>query len=140
MTMRWSIHSAVSLAAAAMVLLASCGEEKSADEPAAADSGVSGVVHLGPQCPVETVDDPCDDKPAANVTVTVSEQPPGESYAAGKEVAQGTTDAAGAFHIDVAPGEYVVTADAGMSCELMDARVVEGEYAAVDVPCDTGIR
>ena len=134
MYMRWPV-----LAAAGIMLLASCGEQEPAGEPPA-DSGVSGLVHLGPQCPVETVDDPCDDKPAANVPVTVSEQLPGEAYAAGKEVAKGRTDADGAFRIDVAPGEYVVTADAGMSCELMDARVLEGEYASVDVPCDTGIR
>ena len=135
MNMRWS------MLAAGALLLASCGEEN--PEPSVlpeAGSGVAGVVHLGPQCPVETLDDPCDDKPAANVTVTVSEQLPGESYAAGKEVARGATDADGMFRIDVAPGEYVVTAEAGMSCELMDARVIEGEYASVDVPCDTGIR
>jgi hypothetical protein len=36
--------------------------------------------------------------------------------------------------------DYVVTADAGMSCELMDARVVAGAYSKVDISCDTGIR
>jgi hypothetical protein len=134
--MRWRL-----LVAAGILLLASCGEERpSGRATPAAGSGVAGFVHLGPQCPVDTVDDPCDHKPAAKVTVTVSEQIPGEAYAAGKEVAKGMTDADGAFRIDVAPGEYVVTADAGMSCELMDARVTKGAYAAVDVPCDTGIR
>ncbi|HEU4811465.1 MAG TPA: carboxypeptidase regulatory-like domain-containing protein [Nocardioides sp.] len=126
------------LVAAAILLSVGCGEQGAA--PVVSDSGVAGVVHLGPQCPVETLDDPCDDKPAAGVTVTVSEQLPGEAYAAGETVAQGTTDATGAFRIAVAPGEYVVTADAGMSCELMDARVTEGSFAEVDVPCDTGIR
>lgn len=126
------------LAAATILLSAGCGEQGS---PAASpDSGVTGLVHLGPQCPVETLDDPCDDKPAAGVTVTVSKQLPGEAYAAGETVARGTTDAQGAFRIAVAPGAYVVTADAGMSCELMDARVTAGSYAEVDVPCDTGIR
>jgi hypothetical protein len=129
------------LVVAGVVLVASCGVQQPGDGgTGSADSGVSGVVHLGPQCPVETVDEPCDDKPAANVTVTVSEQMPGESYTAGKEVATGKTDADGAFRIEVAPGEYVVTATAGMFCELMDARVTKGEYAVIDVPCDTGIR
>lgn len=133
--MRWSVL------AAGILLLASCGEEEpSGDTTPAGESGVAGLVHLGPQCPVETVDDPCDDKPAANVRVTVSEQLPGESYTAGREVASGTTDGDGAFRIDVAPGSYVVTAEAGMSCELMDATVTDGAYATVDVPCDTGIR
>jgi len=124
----------------AVVLLtfAGCGdEEQPATEP---DSGVSGLVHLGPQCPVVTPDDPCEDKPAADVTVIVSEQLPGEAYAAGKEVARTTTAADGTFTVAVAPGEYVVTAEAGMFCELMDARVLPGKYAEVDVPCDTGIR
>ena len=124
--------------AAAILWFAACGEQES--PVAAPDSGVTGVVHLGPQCPVETVDDPCDDQPAAHVGVTVSEQLPGEAYAAGKTVAHGTTDARGAFRVAVAPGQYVVTADAGMSCELMDARVTAGSFVEVDVPCDTGIR
>lgn len=122
---------------AGILLLAGCG----ADGPAArAQTGVTGVVHLGPQCPVETADDPCDDQPAAHVTVTVAEQLPGDSYAAGKVVAQATTKSDGTFRIAVAPGDYVVTADAGMSCELMDAHVVEVAYSKVDIPCDTGIR
>ena len=32
----------------------------------------------------------------------------------------------------VPPGNYVVTADAGMSCELMDDRVSAGVYSTVD--------
>lgn len=122
---------------AGLLVLAGCGTE----EPSATTrAGVSGVVHLGPQCPVETAEARCEDQPAAGVAVTVAEQLPGEAYAAGKVVGRGTTDADGAFRIGVAPGDYVVTADAGMSCELMDAHVTEGEFTGVDVPCDTGIR
>jgi hypothetical protein len=40
----------------------------------------------------------------------------------------------------VPPGLSIVTADAGMSCELMDARVKPDAYSKVDIPCDTGIR
>lgn len=105
-----------------------------------ARSGVEGSVLLGPQCPVEIEGQPCDDEPAAGVEVTVHEQLPGEAYAAGEVVARATTDGQGHFRVDVDPGEYVVTADAGMFCELMDARVEEDEYVVVDVPCDTGIR
>lgn len=130
----------VPLVAPGLVLglaLASCGDESPVTRPT---SGVAGQVHLGPQCPVETVDDPCDDKPAADVEVTVSEQVPGDSYTAGRVVATGRTGGDGTFRIAVAPGEYVVTAKAGMSCELMDARVVASQFVTVDVPCDTGIR
>jgi len=122
---------------AVFVVLAGCGDESPGDTTR---SGVTGLVHLGPQCPVESAGDPCEDQPAANVTVTVSEQLPGEAYAAGEVVARATTNADGTYRIAVAPGEYVVTADAGMSCELMDARVTRGAYTEVDIPCDTGIR
>jgi hypothetical protein len=127
---------ALTLGAGLLVVVA-CGDQRPAAVP---DSGVTGVVHLGPQCPVETADDLCDDQPAAGVTVIVSDQIPGEAYVAGTEVARTTTAADGTFTVTLAPGEYVVTAEAGMSCEFMDARVLRGAYAEVDVPCDTGIR
>ena len=37
-------------------------------------------------------------------------------------------------------GEYIVTARAGMSCELMGARVFDDTFVTVTVTCDTGIR
>ena len=55
-------------------------------------------------------------------------------------VARTTTDADGTYRVAVAPGHYVVTAYAGMSCEVIDARVTAGNYSSVDIPCDTGIR
>lgn len=129
------------LIASASLVLAGCGDEGSVDRPDDQPaSGISGQVLLGPQCPVESVDEPCDDVPAADVLVSVSEQIPGEAYAAGEPVATTRTDAHGTFELALPPGEYVVTADAGMSCELMDARVAAGTHTTVEVPCDTGIR
>jgi len=124
--------------ALAVPLLAGCGEQG----PGAPgdQSGVAGRVHLGPQCPVETEGDPCADEPAAGSRVTVAKPLPGDAYAGGEVVARTTTDADGSYRVAVAPGDYVVTADAGMSCELMDARVTAGVYSKVDIPCDTGIR
>jgi hypothetical protein len=103
-------------------------------------SGVAGRVHLGPQCPVETEVDPCNDKPSAGSTVTVATPLPGNPDAAGEVVARTMTDADGNYRVAVPPGTYVVTARAGMSCELMDVRVTSGAYSKVDIPCDTGIR
>lgn len=124
--------------ALAVPLLAGCGDQGPA--PTGDRSGVAGQVHLGPQCPVETERDPCEDEPAAGSTVTVAKQLPGDSYAAGEVVASIETEADGSYSVAVAPGSYVVTADAGMSCELMDVRVTADAYANVDIPCDTGIR
>jgi hypothetical protein len=120
-----------------VLIVAACGDQRPAAEP---DSGVTGVVHLGPQCPAESSQDPCEEQVAAGAAVIVSDQIPGDAYVAGKEVARTTTDDDGAFTVALAPGDYVVTATAGMSCELMDARVARGMYAEVDVSCDTGIR
>jgi hypothetical protein len=126
----------VGLALGAVVLVG-CGTEDSAGQTM---SGVTGSVHLGPQCPVERDDKPCHDDPAANVTVTVFAQIPGDAYAMGKLIAHGTTSADGGFRIGVTPGDYIVTAEAGMSCELMDAHVTTERYADVNIGCDTGIR
>lgn len=123
---------------AASVLMA-CGDQGGPSE-APERSGISGLVHLGPQCPVETDDDPCADEPASGSTVTVVDHVPGESPGAGEVVGRTTTDARGSFRVAVAPGTYVVTADAGMSCDLVDVRVTAGAYVQVDIPCDTGIR
>jgi hypothetical protein len=118
--------------------LAGCG----AQDPGAAagPSGVAGRVHLGPQCPVETEGDPCEDKPAASARVTVATQLAGDPHAGGEVVARTTTDADGTFRVAVPPGTYVVTAQAGMSCDLTNVRVTSGAYAKVDTLCDTGIR
>lgn len=128
----------VLLIALAGSFLAGCGSEDSG--PAGDTSGVDGRVLLGPQCPVETAGDACADEPAAGAKVTVAKQLPGDLYAGGEVVAATTTDDEGRYRVEVPPGSYVVTADAGMSCELMDARVTAGAYSSVDVPCDTGIR
>jgi len=124
--------------AVAVSFLVACGQ--AGPEAARDRSGIAGRVLLGPQCPVETAADPCDDEPASGAEVTVAEQLPGEAYAAGAVVARTTTNADGAYRVAVAPGKYVVTADAGMSCELMDARVDADGYLTVEIPCDTGIR
>jgi hypothetical protein len=132
-------HAAV--AAASLAALAACAQDGSAaDSGRPGLSGLTGTVALGPTCPVAVEGMDCDDKVAAHAKVTVSEQSAGEAYAAGDVVATGTTDARGVYRISVRPGAYVVTAQAGMSCELMDARVTAGLYSVVDIPCDTGIR
>jgi hypothetical protein len=124
--------------ALAVSFLAGCGDQSPGTTRD--QSGVAGRVQLGPQCPVETEGDPCEDEPAAGARVTVAKQLPGDSDAGGEVIARTTTDSHGRYRVAVAPGKYVVTADAGMTCEPMDARVNADAYAKVDIPCDTGIR
>jgi hypothetical protein len=118
--------------------LASCGTQK--PQTAHDGSGVDGQVQLGPQCPVQTEASRCKNQPAVGAKVTVATQEPGLPEASGKVVARATTDANGNYHVAVQPGTYVVTAQSGMSCELMKARVTSGVYSTVDIVCDTGIR
>ena len=128
----------VLIAALVVSSLAGCGGQG----PGATrdQSGVAGRVHLGPQCPVETEGDPCDDKPAVSSLVTVAKQLPGNSEAGGEVVAHTTTTADGSYRVAVPPGRYVVTANAGMACALMKTTAVSGAYSKVDISCDTGIR
>lgn len=118
-------------------LTSGCGEQTA---PAESGSGVAGVVRLGPQCPVEVEGRPCRDGSPVGVKVLIAEQLPGDLYGAGDPVAETTTDIKGRFRVALRPGDYVVTAEAGMSCEFMDAVVTAGAFTDVDVPCDTGIR
>jgi hypothetical protein len=118
--------------------LAGCG----AQDPGTTQrqSGVAGWVHLGPQCPVETEGDRCEDKPAVGSKVTVATPLPGNPDSGGEVDARTTTDARGKYRVAMPPGRYVVTAQAGLSCEVMTVRVTSAAYSKVDIPCDTGIR
>lgn len=121
-----------------VALLSGCGDHGLGS--AIDGSGIAGQVHLGPQCPVEAAGRPCADRPTAGSTVTVAKRLADDPPAAGQVVARTTTDTDGRYRVDVAPGEYVVTASAGMSCELIDVRVQAGALSPVDLLCDTGIR
>ena len=115
-----------------LAVAAACG---SAPEPQpSATSGITGHVLMGLTCPVETKGSPCPTEVAAGVPVVVRR--PG----ARRAVATGQTDQDGGFAFDLAPGAYVVTAVAGVSCTPTDAMVVEGDHVHVEVECDTGIR
>jgi hypothetical protein len=119
--------------------LAGCGQQGSTGSTRD-QTGIVGRVHLGPQCPVERAGHPCPDKPPEGSTVTVAKRGSGDIDASRPVVARTTTDAHGHFHVAVPPGMYVVTADAGMSCETVVARVRAGGDSHVDISCDTGIR
>ena len=131
----WSF--AATALASGLLVLAGCSSDDAAGR---ATSGVTGQVTLGPTCPVESAGAPCEDRSPANVMVTVFEALSGEAHATGPMVARGTTDSDGSFRIAVPPGDYIVTARAGMSCELVDARVLDDSFVTVTVACDTGIR
>jgi hypothetical protein len=126
--------------AVAVSFLAGCGEQGGDSGATGHRAGIAGRVELGPQCPVQTENHPCADKPAAGSTVTIAKQVAGGSETEGEVVARTTTNGDGSYRVGVAPGRYVVTTDAGMLCQPMVARVSAGAYSKVDFRCDTGIR
>lgn len=102
------------------------------------DSGVEGVVMLGPTCPVvrDPPDPLCADRPYATsilVYRTGAENP----YTIGNSGTDGT------FRFSLPPGSYTLTARVGTphpSCSETSVAVVPDEYATTTLLCDTGIR
>ncbi len=102
------------------------------------NSGVRGIVSLGPTCPVmrDPPDPECADRPyATNVSV----------YRRGSTQVFATTksDAKGAFQFSLPPGNYTLTARGGQvmpTCSPVDVTVAPSGYKTADISCDTGIR
>lgn len=125
----------LTLSILALVVVA-CGSE--APGPGAEDSGVRGVVLLGPQCPVVTDASPCPDVPLPGVTIRVLKD--GEPL---DETA--TSDESGRFELRLPPGEYTLQAivpegGPGMFAKPVDVTVPADGSVDVVVPVDTGIR
>jgi Carboxypeptidase regulatory-like domain len=96
-------------------------------------SGISGRVTKWPSCPAESDDAACSPEPlAARVSVSSS---------SGDVVATSETASDGSFRIALAPGNYVVDAEAdGVMCAPVDVTVTSNSYADVTVTCDSGVR
>ena len=109
------------------LILASCG---SATGPS---SGIRGTILAGPACPGPArADSPCPDRPVRMTVEVVT----GTAIAA-----TFTTDAAGTFSVTVAPGTYTLRSKSGLpTLTSSTVAVVAGEYTAVELRADTGIR
>lgn len=125
---------AATILSALVILLTACGNQTPESK---VDSGVRGVVVSGPQCPVETIDDPCPDLPVSGIVVSVSTPK-------GSVAAETRTDAEGRFEVAVAPGEYVVqpvVESGGVAFSKPVQVVVSDErFVEVTLQVDTGIR
>jgi hypothetical protein len=98
-------------------------------------SGVRGVVVLGPTCPLEGIGQDCGTR-SSEATVLVR----GRSSGAITATVHAGQD--GRFNVALRPGQYVVTAETPKAeyCDRLDVTVVRDQYANIAVRCDTGIR
>jgi hypothetical protein len=96
----------------------------------AGTSGLRGHVRIGPLTPVCRVGVPCDG-PAKNVSL---------SFTRAGRVTRTTTDAAGAYRVQLTAGYYTVQSSRGLSIRPRRVHVVAGGIRLLDFTIDTGIR
>ena len=113
-----------------VLLLAAC-----LPTPQPTDSGIEGVVTIGPMCPVVQENVPCPDRPyqAALTVLTVS----------GNKITQFRTDEQGRFRVDLAPGNYILHPESpnGMPfAQDLPFTVNEHQFTRLEISYDSGIR
>ncbi len=98
-------------------------------------TGISGIVLVGPQCPVVREDEPCPDKPyEADIDVY---------DASGALVTRVRSDAAGEFFVELASGAYRLEPRSPAVLPYaspVDVIVVDGRTTSVVVSYASGIR
>ncbi len=100
-----------------------------------AAQGIEGIVLLGPQCPVQSLEDPCPDLPhQAWIDVRRVGGSPITRIRSGQD---------GRFRVGLRPGQYVLDPESGNPFPVaseQEVEVEEGVYTEVIVSFDTGIR
>ena len=98
------------------------------------DTGIAGIVTVGPTCPVERIDSPCPDRPyAARITV----------WRGTMMVAETRSGTDGRFTVLVPPGSYRVVGKSGATFPRgteVTVTVVENQMTQVTLRFDSGIR
>jgi hypothetical protein len=126
------------LAALALAALMGCGGLLPTPTPPP-NTGIEGIVMLGPNCPVMQEGVPCPDTPYTDAVITVLDSN-------GHEVTQITAiDTAGHFRVSLAPGTYTLRPEPPPDNILPMAgeqvvTVAAGQYTSVEILYDTGIR
>ena len=115
------------------LLIAGCGTSDLLGPDA--NQGIEGTVLLGPQCPVQTQDDPCPDLPyQAWIGIRRVE---------GGFVARIRSDERGRFRVGLRPGDYVLQPEPGdpfPTASDQEVTVVIDVFTEVVIHFDTGIR
>jgi len=101
-------------------------------------SGIEGLVSIGPQCPVMEVGVPCPDRPyQAEIKVLEA--------VSGRVVATFESGVDGRFRVDLPPGRYVLDPGEPLlvdepRAEKITIDVEAGGYTEVTVRFDSGVR
>lgn len=99
------------------------------------DSGIEGIVTIGPMCPVMQANVPCPDQPY-QATLTVLST-------SGKKVVQFQTDEKGRFRVNLASGDYVLHPESPNvmpSAADIPFTVDEHKFTLLEISYDSGIR
>jgi hypothetical protein len=101
------------------------------------DSGVEGVVLIGPTCGVESLppDPACADRPLARGIVRARRD--------GRLAGETRTDARGRFRLHLAPGRYQLYTSGGIvpfAAAVASARVTSHRFTRLELHVDSGIR
>jgi hypothetical protein len=103
---------------------------------ATATSGISGLVLIGPMCPVMRQDEPCPDHPFAATLIIRDSQ--------GRELCAVSSGEDGHFLVGLPPGSYELqplTGPGGLPfAESQWVAVAPGQYTDITVSYDSGIR
>lgn len=101
------------------------------------DSGIRGMVLMGPMCPVARPDQPCPDQPYEAVIVVKN--------ATGEEVSRTTSAPDGRFSLDLPPGTYRIVPLSPPDSPFpfageLTVTVSPAVWTMLDISYDTGIR
>lgn len=122
------------------LVVSACGPEQQAGtetpSPSVLDSGIRGIVLLGPVCPVESAEpSPCLTPYVANLVITDSD---------GNVITRVSSGSDGRFEVLLPPGDYVIQPDNGPdgnpSSIPQPVTVGPDEFEDVEVDYDTGLR
>ncbi len=116
-----------------LVLLAACGPAATTQP----DTGIEGLVTIGPMCPVVIEGQECPDQPF-QATLTVLDRD-------GRRVLRFETDAEGRFRELLPPGDYILRPESPGESRLpfageQEFSVAAGQFTRLVVNYDSGIR
>ena len=115
--------------------LSACGTGGPTNPP---DSGIRGLVTLGPTCPVQVEGDPQPCSTTYAATLEIHDQ------ASDKLITTVTSGADGRFEVRLAPGTYRIVPQVAevlpIASPLEDVVVAAGRFTEVQVDFDSGIR